>query len=107
MSIITNENLNALDTAVDDVLTKNYSLEILSLKNPADFRKFSRSFVKMDKIMKDIEISSKELATKNKAGIVKIGENLIILEDGTIDVLVCSSQKLVALVDKYKGIGDV
>lgn len=107
MSIITNENLNALDTAVDDVLTKNYSLEILSLKNPADFRKFSRSFVKMDKIMKDIEISSKELATKNKAGIVKIGENLIILEDGTIDVLVCSSQKLAALVDKYKGIGDV
>ena len=107
MSIITNENLNALDTAVDDVLTKNYSLEILSLKNPADFRKFSRSFVKMDKIMKDIEISSKELATKNKAGIVKIGENLIILEDGTIDVLVCSSQKLVALVDKYKGTGDV
>ncbi|MCF2612614.1 hypothetical protein [Fusobacterium perfoetens] len=107
MSIITNENLNALDTAVDDVLTKNYSLEILSLKNPADFRKFSRSFVKIDKIMKDIEISSKELATKNKAGIVKIGENLIILEDGTIDVLVCSSQKLVALVDKYKGIGDV
>ena len=103
--IITNENLNALDTAIEDVLTKNYSLEILSLKNPADFRKFSRSFVKIDKIMKDIEISSKEIATSTRLGVIKVGNNLIISSDGTLNIQLSTKEELIALVEKYKGAG--
>lgn len=103
--IITNNNLNALDTAIEEVLTQNYSLEILSLKNPADFRKFSRSFVKIDKIMKDIEISSKKIATNTTLGVIKVGDNLTISSDGTLNIQLSTKEELMALVQKYKGAG--
>lgn len=103
--IITNENLNALDTVIEEVLTKNYSLEILALKNPADFRRFSRSFVKLDKLVKDIEISSNKIATSTELGRIKVGDSLTITEDGILNVSICTSEKLVALVNKYKGAG--
>ena len=54
--VITNEN--QLNTEVDDLVTENYALEVLGLKNPADFRKFSRSFMKLSKIVKGIDDSN-------------------------------------------------
>lgn len=51
--VITDEN--QLNTEVDDLITEDYALEVLGLKNPADFRKFSRSFMKLSKIVKGIE----------------------------------------------------
>ena len=53
--IITDENKNELDTSQEEKITENYALEILGLKDIADFRKFSRSFMKLDKIVKDLE----------------------------------------------------
>ena len=53
--IITDENKNELDTSQEEKVTENYALEILGLKDIADFRKFSRSFMKLDKIIKDLE----------------------------------------------------
>ena len=54
--VITNEA--QLNTEVDDLVTENYALEVLGLKNPADFRKFSRSFMKLSKIVKGIDDSN-------------------------------------------------
>ena len=71
--VITNEN--QLNTEVDDLVTENYALEVLGLKNPADFRKFSRSFMKLSKIVKKI---SDETDTKFK--------NYCPISVGSIDV---------------------
>ena len=65
--IVTNEN--QLNTEIDDLITEDYALEILGLKNPADFRKFSRSLMKLSKIVKKIENSNAEKLNKgNVAG---------------------------------------
>ena len=80
--IITDEN--QLNTEVDDLITEDYALEVLGLKNPADFRKFSRSFMKLSKIVKDIENVSNKVASKTELGRVKIGDNLTITEDGVL-----------------------
>ena len=53
--IITDENKNELDTSQEEKITENYALEILGLKDIADFRRFSRSFMRLDKIVKDLE----------------------------------------------------
>lgn len=65
--IVTDEN--QLNTEIDDLITEDYALEILGLKNPADFRKFSRSLMKLSKIVKKIENSNAEKLNKgNVAG---------------------------------------
>lgn len=51
--VITDEQ--ELNTSTEELVTENYALEILGLKNVADFRKFSRSFMKLDEIVKGIE----------------------------------------------------
>ncbi|MGL4902701.1 MAG: head fiber protein, partial [Cetobacterium sp.] len=43
---------NDLDTA-RDLVTENYELEILTLKDKVDLRRFSRSFLKVDKLLKN------------------------------------------------------
>lgn len=60
--IVTDEN--QLNTEIDDLITEDYALEILGLKNPADFRKFSRSLMKLSKIVKKIENSNAEKLNK-------------------------------------------
>lgn len=60
--IITDEQ--ELNTAVDDLVTDDYALEILGLQNIADFRKFSRSFMKLSKIVKRIENSDNNKSEK-------------------------------------------
>lgn len=80
--VITDEN--QLNTEVDDLITEDYALEVLGLKNPADFRKFSRSFMKLSKIVKGIENVSNKVASKTELGRVKIGDNLTITEDGVL-----------------------
>lgn len=47
------EDLNTLSE--EDLVTEDYALEILGLKNVTDFRKFSRSFMKLSKIVKENE----------------------------------------------------
>ena len=51
--IITDEQ--ELNTAIGDLVTEDYALEILGLQSIADFRKFSRSFMKLSKIVKEVE----------------------------------------------------
>ena len=51
--IITDEQ--ELNTAIGDLVTEDYALEILGLQSIADFRKFSRSFMKLSKIVKGVE----------------------------------------------------
>ena len=54
-----------LDTLLDEnLVTEDYALEILGLKNIADFRKFSRSFMKLSKIVKGIDDSNNEKLDK-------------------------------------------
>ena len=60
--IITDEQ--ELNTAVGDLVTEDYALEILGLKSIADFRKFSRSFMKLSKIVKRIENSDNNKSEK-------------------------------------------
>ena len=54
--IITDEQ--ELNTATGELVTEDYALEILGLQSIADFRKFSRSFMKLSKIVKGIENSN-------------------------------------------------
>ena len=61
--IITDES--ELNTSLNDLITEDYALEILGLKNVADFRKFSRSFMKLSKIVKGIENSDSEKLDKD------------------------------------------
>ena len=101
--IITDEN--QLNTEVDDLITEDYALEVLGLKNPADFRKFSRSFMKLAKIIKGIdennnnkldkggyngtaknlndELSKK--ATKTQLGRIIVGDNLTVDNTGKLN----------------------
>lgn len=44
---------NDLDTG-RDLVTENYELEILTLKDKVDLRRFSRAFLKVDKLLKNI-----------------------------------------------------
>lgn len=60
--IITDEQ--ELNTAVGDLVTEDYALEILGLQSIADFRKFSRSFMKLSKIVKRIENSDNDKSEK-------------------------------------------
>lgn len=99
------ENEQELNTSNEELTTKNYLLEILGLKNPTDLRKFSRSFMKIDKTMKDIENNSNKIATSTQLGKVKIGNTLIITDDGLLNVLATTPETLIALVEKYKGAG--
>lgn len=51
-----------LTTATEpDLVTENYELDVLGLKNAGDFRKFSKSFIKLDKIVKNIDDATKTL----------------------------------------------
>ena len=54
--IITDEQ--ELNTATGELVTEDYALEILGFQSIADFRKFSRSFMKLSKIVKGIENSN-------------------------------------------------
>ena len=101
--VITNEN--QLNTEVDDLVTENYALEVLGLKNPADFRKFSRSFMKLSKIVKEIDDSNNnkldkggyngtaknlndelsKKATKTQLGRIIVGDNLTVDVDGKLN----------------------
>ena len=60
--IITDEQ--ELNTATGDLITEDYALEILGLQSIADFRKFSRSFMKLSKIVKRIENSDNNKSEK-------------------------------------------
>ena len=60
--IITDEQ--ELNTATGELVTEDYALEILGLKSIADFRKFSRSFMKLSKIVKKIENSDNNKSEK-------------------------------------------
>lgn len=99
------ENEQELNTAIEDLVTLNYSLEILGLKNSADFRKFSKSFMKIDKIMKEVEVNSNKIASPTQLGRIKVGNNLTITQDGLLNVLVAEPQSLPPIVEKYKGAG--
>ena len=101
--IITDEN--QLNTEVDDLITEDYALEVLGLKNPADFRKFSRSFMKLSKIVKGIDDSNNnkldkggyngtaknlndelsKKATKTQLGRIIVGDNLTIDNNGKLN----------------------
>ena len=72
--IVTDEN--QLNTEIDDLITEDYALEILGLKNPADFRKFSRSFMKLSKIVKEIDDSNNNKV--DKGGYSGTAQNLLI-----------------------------
>ena len=65
--IVTDEN--QLNTEIDDLITEDYALEILGLKNPADFRKFSRWLMKLSKIVKKIENSNAEKLNKGNVAV--------------------------------------
>lgn len=43
-----------------------------------------------------------KIATHAELGRIKVGENLTISEDGTLDIQICTPQEMVALVEKYK-----
>lgn len=94
-----------LDTLLDeDLVTEDYALEILGLKNIADFRKFSRSFMRLSKITKGIENSNNEKldkggytgnaknlndeiskkASKTVLGRMLVGDNLTVDENGRV-----------------------
>ena len=60
--IITDEQ--ELNTATGELVTEDYALEILGLQSIADFRKFSRSFMKLSKIVKKIENSDNNKSEK-------------------------------------------
>lgn len=93
------EELNTL--IAEDLITENYALEILGLKNVADFRKFSRSFMKLSKIVFKNE---NRVASSTDLGNIKIGKTLSISEDGVVEInpLLITAQEMVALVEKYK-----
>ena len=50
---VTVTNTDDLNTLQGELVTQNYNLEILGLKNPADFRKFSKSLMILDRILKE------------------------------------------------------
>ena len=50
---VTVTNPDDLNTLQGELVTQNYNLEILGLKNPADFRKFSKSLIMLDRILKE------------------------------------------------------
>lgn len=101
--VITDEN--QLNTEVDDLITEDYALEVLGLKNPADFRKFSRSFMKLSKIVKEIDDSNNnkldkggyngtaknlndelsKKATKTQLGRIIVGDNLTVDVNGKLN----------------------
>lgn len=100
--VITDEN--QLNTEVGDLITEDYALEVLGLKNPADFRKFSRSFMKLSKIVKGIDDSNNnkldkggyngtaknindelsKKATKTQLGRIIVGDNLTVDSNGKL-----------------------
>ena len=55
---------NDLDTG-RDLVTENYELEILTLKDKVDLRRFSRSFLKVDKLLKSIFTGKEDKFPKN------------------------------------------
>lgn len=55
---------NDLDTG-RDLVTENYELEILTLKDKVDLRRFSRSFLKIDKLLKSIFTGKEDKFSKN------------------------------------------
>lgn len=55
---------NDLDTG-RDLVTENYELEILTLKDKVDLRRFSRAFLKVDKLLKSIFTGKEDKFSKN------------------------------------------
>lgn len=55
---------NDLDTG-RDLVTENYELEILTLKDKVDLRRFSRAFLKVDKLLKSIFTGKEDKFPKN------------------------------------------
>ena len=55
---------NDLDTG-RNLVTENYELEILTLKDKVDLRRFSRSFLKVDKLLKSIFTGKEDKFPKN------------------------------------------
>lgn len=55
-----------LDTGTN-LVTENYQLEILGLKDLVDLRKFSRSFLKVDKLLKSIFTGKEDKINKKSA----------------------------------------
>ena len=55
-----------LDTGTN-LVTENYQLEILGLKDLVDLRKFSRSFLKVDKLLKSIFTGKEDKIDKKSA----------------------------------------
>ena len=79
------KNEDDLNTLLDeDLITEDYALEILGLKNIADFRKFSRSFMKLSKIVKGIEDGKANLShTHDDPDIISLDASKL---KGTIDI---------------------
>ena len=65
---------NDLDTG-RDLVTENYELEILTLKDKVDLRRFSRAFLKVDKLLKSIFTGKEDKFPKN-SGFNKVKTDL-------------------------------
>ncbi|MBC2850334.1 hypothetical protein H5J22_02605 [Cetobacterium sp. 8H] len=65
---------NDLDTG-KDLVTENYELEILTLKDKVDLRRFSRSFLRVDKLLKSIFTGKEDKFSKN-SGFNKVKTDL-------------------------------
>ena len=89
-----------------DLVIERYGFELIGLKDWNDYRKFSRNWIKMSKLLDKIfaitlkagtglktegnsfeegQTFSLKIATKNEIGGVKQGENIEITDDGTIN----------------------
>ena len=99
---ITDNDLNISPNLV----IERYGFELIGLKDWNDYRKFSRNWIKMSKLLDKIfaitlkagtglktegnsfeegQTFSLKIATKNEIGGVKQGENIEITDDGTIN----------------------
>lgn len=80
-----------LDTG-RDLITENYELEILTLKDKVDLRRFSRSFLKVDKLLKSIFTGKEDKFPKNsgfnreKTDLVENDTNKVFSAKGAFDL---------------------
>lgn len=81
---------NDLDTG-RDLVTENYELEILTLKDKVDLRRFSRAFLKVDKLLKNIFTGKEDKFSKNsgfnkeKTDLVENDTNKLLSAKGLFD----------------------